>query len=66
METSVPDIPRFIGPERALVHDRLEGFPQLVVSPRSVEPLLEQPQGTVSTHMTAGLMDPFKALGLCH
>ena len=23
------------------VHDRLEGFPQLVVSPRSVEPLLE-------------------------
>ena len=31
-------------------------LPQLVVSPRSVEPLLEQPQGTVSTHMTAGLM----------
>ena len=41
VETSVPDIPWFAGPTRALVHDRLEGFPQLVVSPRSVEPLLE-------------------------
>ena len=27
---------------------------------RSVEPLLEQPQGTVSTHMTAGLMGPLQ------
>ena len=30
----------------------------MVVSPRSVEPLLEEPQGTVGTHMTAGLMGP--------
>ena len=60
VETSVPDIPWFAGPTRALVHDRLEGFPQLVVSPRSVEPLPEQPQGTVSTHMTAGLMGPLQ------
>ena len=41
VETSVPDIPRFAGAARALVHDRLEGFPQLAVSLRSVEPLLE-------------------------
>ena len=32
----------------------------MVVSPRSVEPLLEQPQGTVSTHMTTGLMGPLQ------
>ena len=60
VETSVPDIPWFAGPARALVHDRLESFPQLVVCPRSVEPLLEQPQGTVSTHMTAGLVGPLR------
>ena len=41
VETSVPDIPRFAGPTRALVHDRLEGLLQLVISSRSVEPLLE-------------------------
>ena len=56
METPVPDIPRFAGPTRALVHEGLEGFPQLVVRPRRVEPLLEQPQGTVSSHMTTRLM----------
>ena len=60
VETSVPNIPRFAGPTWALVHDRLEGLPQLVISPRSVEPLLEKPHGTVSTHMTAGLMGPFQ------
>ena len=60
VETSVPDIPCFTGPARALVHDRLEGFPQLVVRPRSVEPLLEQPQGTVSIHMTTGLIGPLQ------
>ena len=60
VETSVPDIPWFTGPARALVHDRLECLPQLVVSLRSVEPLLEQPQGTVSTHMTTGLMGPLQ------
>ena len=41
VETSVSDIPWFAGPTPALVHDRLEGLPQLVISPRSVEPLLE-------------------------
>ena len=60
IETSVPDIefniPRFAGPTRALVHDKLEGFPQLVMSPRRVEPLLEKPQGTIGPHMTTGLM----------
>ena len=33
--------PNASGTARALVHDRLEGFPQFVVGPRSVEPLLE-------------------------
>ena len=56
IETPVPDIPRLAGPTRALVHDRLEGFPLLVVRPRRVEPLLEQPQGTVSRNVTTGLM----------
>ena len=32
----------------------------MVVSPRSVEPLLEEPQGTASTDMTAGLMGPLQ------
>ena len=48
METSVPDIPRIAGPTPALVHDGLEGFPQLIVTPRRWEPLLEQPQDTVA------------------
>ena len=39
-ETFVPDIPRFTGPTRALVHDALEGFPGLIVRPRRVEPEL--------------------------
>ena len=34
IETSVPDIPRITGPEQALVHDRLEGFSQLVIRSR--------------------------------
>ena len=41
VDTPVPDIPRFAGPTGALVHDKLEGLTQLVVNPRSVEPLLE-------------------------
>ena len=32
----------------------------MVVSPRSVEPLLEQPQGTISSQMIAGLMGPLQ------
>ena len=60
VETPVPDIPRLAGPTRALVQDRLEGLLQLVIGPRSVEPLLEEPQGTVSTHMTAGLVGPLQ------
>ena len=61
IETSVPDIvkniPRFAGATRALVHNGLEGFPQLIVTPRRVEPLLKQLQGTVSSNMTTRLMD---------
>ena len=60
IETSVPDIPRFTRATRALVHDGLEGFPQLIVSPGRVEPLLEQLQGTVHSHMTTGLMGPLE------
>ena len=60
METSIPDIPRSTGPTRALVHDRLEGFSQLVIRPRRVEPLLQKPQGTVGPHMTTGLMRPLE------
>ena len=56
IETSVPDIPRFTGPTRALVHNGLEGPPQLMVTPRRVEPLLQKLQGTVSTNITSGLM----------
>ena len=37
---------------------------QLVVCPRRVKPLLEQPQGTVSPHMTTGLMGPLEDCGL--
>ena len=59
-ETSIPDILRFTGPTRAIVHDRLEGFPQLVISPRRVEPLLEKPQGTAGPHKTTGLMGPLE------
>ena len=59
-ETSVPDIPRFTGLTRALVHNRLEGFPQLIIRPRGMELLLEQPQGTVRSHMTTGLMGPLE------
>ena len=58
--TSVPDIPRFTGPTRAFVHDRLGGLPQLVISPRRMEPLLEKPQGTAGPHMTTGLMGPLE------
>ena len=57
IETSIPDFPRFTGPTRALVHDRLKGFPQLVIRPRRVEPLLEKPQ---MPHMTTGLMGPLE------
>ena len=59
-ETSVPDISRFTGPIRALVQDGVEGFPQLLVRPRRVEPLFEQPQGTVPSHMTTGLIGPLE------
>ena len=60
IETSIPDIPRFTGPTRALVHGRLDGFPQLVISPRRVEPLLEKCQGTAGSHMTTGIMGPLE------
>ena len=60
IETPVPDIPSFAGPTRALVHDGLKGFPQLVVCPRRVEPLLELPLGTAGPHMTTGLMGPLQ------
>ena len=60
METSVPDIPRFAGPTRARFQDGLEGFPQLIVTPRRVEPLLEKPQGTVRSDMTGRLMGPLE------
>ena len=60
LETSVPDLPRFTEPTRALVHDGLEGFKQLVISPRRVAPLLEKPQGTVGPHMTTGVMGPLE------
>ena len=60
METSVPDISGFVGPARALVNDGLEGFPQLIVTRRRVEPLLEQPQGTVRSNMTTRLMGPLE------
>ena len=59
-ETSVPDIPRFAGPTRAFVHDGLDRCPQLIVRPRRVEPLLEQLQGTVRSHMTTRLMGPLE------
>ena len=52
IETSVSDIPRFAGPTRALVHNGLEDFPQLNVTARRVEPLLEQLQVSVSSNMT--------------
>ena len=60
IETPVPDIPRFPGPTRSLVHDGLEGLLQLVVSPRRVEPLLEQLEGTVCSHVTTGLVGPLE------
>ena len=40
--------------------DGLESFPQLIITPGSVEPLLEQLQGTVRSHMTSGLMRPLE------
>ena len=60
IETSIPDIPRFAGLTPALVHDGLEGFPQLIITPRRVTPLLEQLQGTVRSHMTTRLMCPLE------
>ena len=60
IETPVPDIPRFVGPTRALVHDGLEGFRQLILTPRRVEPLLEQLQGIVRSSMTTRLMGPIE------
>ena len=56
IETSIPDIPWFAGPTRALVHDGLDGFALLIVTPRRVEQLLEQPQSTVRSNMTTRLM----------
>ena len=41
IETSVPDIARFAGPTREIVQDGLQGFPEQIVIPRRVEPLLE-------------------------
>ena len=38
----------------------MEGLPQLIVSPRRVELLLEQLEGTVRSRMTTGLMGPLE------
>ena len=60
LETSVPDIPRFREQARALVHNRLEGCPYLIIPARGVEALIEILQGTLSPNMTTRLIGPLE------
>ena len=60
MKTSIPDISSFAGAAWAVVHDGWEDSPWLIITPRRVEPLFEQLQGTVITNRTTALMGPFE------